>query len=176
MEAITDASRAVILWWETDGDAKNNTLHVEKLAETVFLEIGVVLGTDQRSYTFTLEHVPAGVHVFRLRQSGPYGIFSYSDEISVRLVEEGLHVQRAFPNPFRSEVMLTFATGTAQRVAASLYDAAGRRVQVLFSREMSAHEVVTVRLAADRLQSGVYFVRFAADGRAVHTESILLVR
>lgn len=176
LQALAEAGGSVTVSWQTDGDATGNRFHVERLSETDFQELATVAGSDARSYSYATEPLPAGEHVLRLRQTGPNGIVSVSDEIAVTLVAKGLHIRGPFPNPFRREATLEVATGSALIVDADLYDAAGRQVRSLFSRHLGAHERVSLRIGAGGLPSGAYFVRFRTGGRIIHTERLLLVR
>ena len=176
LEAAAVDGGSVSITWRTDGDATGNRFHIEKRADADFREVTTVDGSDARTYHYVAERLPEGEHVFRLRQTGANGIESVSEEITVSLVAEGLHVLGPFPNPFRDLATLDVASGSTMVVEAELYDAAGRRVRSLFLRQMGAHERTTLRIAAGGLPSGAYFVRFRADGRIVGTERLLLVR
>ncbi len=176
LRALAESGGTVTVSWQTDGDATGNRFHVEKRSEAIFEELVTVAGSDARTYSYTTERLPEGEHVFRLRQSGPNGIVSVSDEIVVSLVAAGLHIRGPFPNPFRTEATLEVAAGSALIVDAYLYDAAGRQVRSLFSRRLDAHERVSLRIGARDLPSGAYFVRLRADGHTIRTERLLLVR
>jgi sarcosine oxidase gamma subunit len=67
-----------------------------------------------------------------------------------------------YPNPFNPWTTLRFALPEAAQVNLTLYDVAGRQVQILIEgwRTAGYHEVA---FDAEDLSSGVYFYRLQAD-------------
>jgi glucose/arabinose dehydrogenase len=102
--------------------------------------------------------------------------------ISYRVPVAGVHDGggearlEAGPNPFRSEVALTFQLGSVQRARVSIYDVAGRHRRTLFDGVGSG----SVRLSwagederGRRLGAGIYLARLVLEGRS---ETIRLLR
>lgn len=63
-----------------------------------------------------------------------------------------------YPNPFNSTTVVSFYAGESQRVDLRLYDVLGREVMTVLSGKVSAG-THSVTVSADRLASGVYFLR-----------------
>ncbi len=63
-----------------------------------------------------------------------------------------------YPNPFNSSSIVSFDSHNETNVQKAVYDAVGKKIQVLFNESLSA---VTRRVMNDRnnLTSGIYFVR-----------------
>ncbi|MEO5617406.1 MAG: metallophosphoesterase, partial [Candidatus Eisenbacteria bacterium] len=95
------------------------------------------------------------------------------------LATDGLRLGPALPNPFRSEISLSFSLATAARVRLEIFDASGRRVATLArgSHPSGTHSARWNGLAEDgrALPAGVYVASLEADGRRV-TRRIALVR
>ena len=83
------------------------------------------------------------------------------------------------PNPFQNDTRIAFRIETMPRVSMSVYDAAGRRVRLLFEgvRGPGTHSVAWDGRsdAGNAVSAGVYFVRLSA-GRTQLGSKILLVR
>lgn len=83
------------------------------------------------------------------------------------------------PNPARGSTTLRFTTSRAGHVRLALYDAAGRRVQLVQDGELAAgtHEAsLTLSDASGRaLPSGLYLARLEAEGRVL-TRRVAAVR
>ena len=67
-----------------------------------------------------------------------------------------------FPNPFRSETIITYRLATTSKVNLSLFDMNGRLVKILVSgtKEAGSH---TVRVNAGSLTAGVYFYKLQTN-------------
>jgi hypothetical protein len=83
----------------------------------------------------------------------------------------GLSFAAPSPNPARGGTMLDYTLSRAGHVRLSVFDAAGRRVQVLCDAEQAAgahRERFELRGEAGReLASGLYLVRLEAEGRVL---------
>jgi hypothetical protein len=80
----------------------------------------------------------------------------------------------AHPNPFNPATVVAYEVDRAGPVTVSVFDAAGRRVATLVEREHREPGRYTVGFAADRLASGVYFVRLQTTGGAATGKAVLL--
>ena len=80
----------------------------------------------------------------------------------------------AYPNPFNSSTTITYELDKGGPVDMALYDVLGRRITVLSHgrQEVGVHRV---RLDAQRLASGLFFVRLAVPGK-VFVDKVLLVK
>ena len=88
-------------------------------------------------------------------------------------------LEAPYPNPFNPETVIGYHLHEPGPVVLEIYDALGRRVRRLVTREQAAgrHEVVwDARDDAGReLASGIYFCRMQA-GSYVATRTVTLVR
>jgi flagellar hook assembly protein FlgD len=95
------------------------------------------------------------------------------------LLPEALRLHPNYPNPFRTHTTLTYDVPRAMDVRVAVYDALGRRVQVLVDERTPAgrHTVQwNGRDASGRaLASGLYFIRLRA-GDQQHIRRLTLVR
>jgi FlgD Ig-like domain len=82
------------------------------------------------------------------------------------------------PNPVRSQSQLRFSLAHAAQVDLAIYDAQGRRVRALVSGALDAGEHLATWDARDeaggRVAAGVYFMRLAAGGEALHGRVVVL--
>ncbi|MEP0547962.1 MAG: proprotein convertase P-domain-containing protein [Rhodothermales bacterium] len=84
-------------------------------------------------------------------------------------------IDAAYPNPFAEESVVRFAVRDAQTVRAEVYDALGRRVQVLHDGPVAASAEQTLRIDGRGLAGGVYVVRFAGETFTA-SQKVLLVK
>lgn len=91
---------------------------------------------------------------------------------------QGLALQPNVPNPFSSATQISFVLGRSGPLQLSIYDASGRLVRSLLNTVLNAgHHVLPwsgVDDAGQRLPSGVYFYRLAANGRTETKKAVLL--
>ena len=81
----------------------------------------------------------------------------------------------ASPNPVRQRATLNVTGRDRQTVRIQLYDVLGRRVGTLMDEELPAQETRTLPVDAQRLASGVYFLRIVGDEFAT-TERMTVVK
>ena len=72
-------------------------------------------------------------------------------------------VSAAYPNPSTARARLDVHAGTAQRVAADVYDALGRRVARAFEGDLGAGARATVSVDTGALAPGLYVVRVEGE-------------
>jgi hypothetical protein len=81
----------------------------------------------------------------------------------------------AFPNPFNGQTSIQFALTSPAKTTIQLFDASGRKVQTVAERFFEGQTTHHVRINADQLATGVYYVRVDA-GKTSKTIKIALVR
>jgi lysyl endopeptidase len=79
------------------------------------------------------------------------------------------------PNPARERVTIRFVVEEKQTVEASLYDALGRRVQILHRGEVRPFRQQTLQTSVSSLSSGIFFLRLRGE-TAARTEQIAVVK
>ena len=176
LQATAGVGTSVTVTWDIETDVDGIVFYMEKWAGQGFEEVAEIPSTGVAEYSFIQENLSAGVHRFRLRLSYADGHVEWTTEVSAELLEEGLHVNAPYPNPFQHSTNIDFATGTAQSVRVVMFDAEGREVRTLFARPMRAHERVSVQISAKDLASGPYFLVFTNESRILHRSRVLLTR
>ena len=83
-------------------------------------------------------------------------------------------LENAYPNPFNPSTNISFSVPNAMHVDLSIYDANGRMVEQLVN-DVKSTGVYEISWNAGLNASGVYFIRFNADGD-IHTQKILLIK
>ena len=183
--AAFDAAQSeagVQLRWRTASETNNAGFAVERqVGGGAFAEVGFVEGagtTNQpRRYRFTDDAVPfeAETVAYRLKQIDADGTATYGPEVEMQLdVPERLALHGNYPNPFRARTSIRYALPRAADVHLAVYDALGRHVATLAHEEQPAGRK-QVTFDAQRLPSGIYFVRLRADGRTL-TQKLTVVR
>jgi len=118
-----------------------------------------------QGYRFTDETVPyaADTLEYRLKRVGAPGQFTKSITV-VRDEVDGLRVLGTAPNPVRTQATVRYALpkGTDGPVRLAVYDVLGRRVRSV--RLDAAAGRNERQLDVSGLSSGLYLLRFTADG------------
>lgn len=79
------------------------------------------------------------------------------------------------PNPTRSQATLRFVTRKTENVRAILYDALGRRIEILMDKEVPPFRRQSVTTDVSSLASGMYFIRIRSASSA-RTAQISVVK
>jgi len=155
---------SVHLAWETSSETNNAGFEVQTLRSDAWTALGFVEGrgttTEAQSYTFDEVNLDVGTHTFRLKQIDFDGAFEYSQEVEAIVEVVGTHqLSSAYPNPFNPQSQFRLAVARDQHVTATLYNALGRRVAVLFNGQIEGQTTQVVAISGEALPSGTYFVR-----------------
>lgn len=86
------------------------------------------------------------------------------------LAMQAVEVQAAVPNPTATATSVRFRVATEQTVRATLLDALGREVRVLFDGPIQAARYETVQIDATDLPAGTYVVRVEGETGAASTQ------
>jgi len=160
--------RDVHLAWETSSETNNAGFEVQIKSDEPWTPTGFVEGhgttTQAQSYTFEVVNLNVGTHTFRLKQIDFDGTFEYSPEVEATVELVGTHqLSAAYPNPFNPQSQFRLAVARDQHVTATLYNALGRRVAVLFNGQIEAQTTQVVAIDREALPSGSYFVRVSGE-------------
>ena len=171
----------VRLEWRTESETANAGFEIEsrRRESRTFTRLGFVEGrgttTHPQSYSFVIERAEPGVHVFRLKQIDLDGAYTHSREVEAALTVPGTHfVTAAYPNPFHAAASLSLAVSESQHLRTELYDAAGRRVSLLYDGYASADTPTRINVDASTLTPGIYFVR-TTGVNFTHVEKVMRV-
>ena len=120
--------------------------------------------TEQRSYTYTVKNMPAGLHYYRLKQLDFDGSYEYSPVVEIEgpLPAEFV-LNQNYPNPFNPSTAITFSLPVDSDVQLSLYNMLGQKVADIANTQFQAgtHKVDFI---ADGLSSGTYIYLIKATG------------
>ena len=87
----------------------------------------------------------------------------------------GIRISGVYPNPFNPTTTIEIEAGTTRYATVKVYDIMGREVKTLYDSIVMAGNVYRMRLDADNLVSGTYFVRLVA-GSTVSIQPIHLIK
>ena len=179
--------RSVALRWQTASETNNAGFDVEHRymdeadkTSAVFESLGFVEGAgttlEEQTYTFRVEDMTPGRHVFRLKQLDYDGTFEYSPQIEVSVgMPESFLVSKVYPNPFNPEASLSFGVKQEQEVRVELFNMLGQRVKVFYQGRPAAGTTQTIQIDGSDLRSGVYILRVQGE-RFADTQTITLVK
>jgi hypothetical protein len=165
--AVADG-RAVLLRWETLSETNNAGFEIQRRLDGRFEKVGFVPGfgttTIRQRYTFRIENLPPGRHVFRLKQIDFDGTFALSPEAPALVSFAGSYfLGEIYPNPFNPEARFTLSVAREQQVTIDVYDLLGRRVTSLFGGQLLPLEPVAFRLDGSTLAGGRYLLRVTGE-------------
>ena len=171
-----------LLTWETASETNNAGFFVETDAglSGSFNQLAFVEGHGTtefgQAYSYRVEALAPGRHVFRLKQIDFDGTFEYHPEVEVvvEMVERFL-IEPVYPNPFNPQAKFRFAVQRSQPMRVELYDMLGRQVKVLYAGVASAGQMQVVLIDGGDLPSGMYVVR-VTGASFVKTQTVTLIR
>jgi hypothetical protein len=175
------SNSAVQLRWKTASEQNNSGFAVEHQSpQAGWTRVGFVEGAgnsqEPQSYQFTVQDLnEPGRHRFRLQQMDYDGTRTRHGPVSVRIgLGKPLQLRPPAPNPTSSHATLQVGVRDKERVTVSLYNELGQRVATLYSDTPPPGELHPVRLDAQNLASGTYFVR-ARTAEHVQTQRVVIV-
>ena len=156
--------QAALLAWETASETDNAGFEVHRmLGGGMFDLLGFAEGagttTTPQSYRFRAADLGVGTHRFRLKQIDYDGDAEYSPTVEIEIGINGQYtIVSPYPNPTRGMAQLEVAVPEPQHVDVVVYDALGRHVQTLLSRELAPNRPERLRIGR-ALASGTYMIR-----------------
>ena len=175
----------VILNWTTLSETSNARFEIQQRAfsevdSAPFRTVGSVEGqgttTDATDYRFRVSDLAPGTYQFRLRQVDVDGGESFSGMRTATIgLADAFALSPMAPHPVQAKSSSMLQVQRAGTVTAELYDLLGRRVQVLHDGPMQPSTPLALTVDAERLPSGVYFLRVRGNGFQ-STQRISVVR
>ncbi|MCY4673596.1 MAG: T9SS type A sorting domain-containing protein [Bacteroidetes bacterium] len=169
--------RSIRLTWSITPSSSAITFFVENTQQPP-VTIGQVQGNSeaQTTFTYTVEDLDPGQYSFQIRQVTANGAYRVTGPVTAELYAEGLVTEKAYPNPFSTEAVLQFTSGTYGSVDIALYDLLGRRIQTLFSGTPPLHQSTRIKIKAHGLSAGTYIVRSRIEDQPASSQRIVFVR
>jgi len=173
----------VVLSWRTASETNNAGFAIQRrrAATSSWKQLGFVDGrgttSEPQRYSFEDADIPFGADslTYRLKQVDWDGAFEYSSDVEVALNAPGqMALHAPFPNPTGKRATVRYEVPSAGHVQVTVYDMLGRRVATLVRQEQVPGRYETT-FEANRLASGVYFLRLATD-QGIQTQKITIVR
>jgi uncharacterized repeat protein (TIGR01451 family) len=91
------------------------------------------------------------------------------------IIEEGVQLLHAMPNPFNSMTSIRFMLPQDEEVQISVFDISGRQIANLFNGPVQREIIYETSFDGSRFDEGIYFCRMTAGGYATSIK-LLLVR
>ena len=183
-DALTDGN-TVALSWTTLSETNNAGFEVQSLskndgASSQWEVLGFVEGVgttlEAQNYTYRVDNLKPGRHVFRLKQVDYDGAFEYSAQVEVAVeMPDAYVVSPAYPNPFNPQASFSFGVRQAQQVTVELFNMLGQRVMTVYQGTPAAGATQSVQIDGSGLQSGMYLLRVQGEN-FVNTQVLTLIK
>lgn len=169
----------VTLNWTTASEKNNARFLVERMAEGVWTDIGMVPGNgttnNPNSYTFVDKNLNSGIYNYRLKQVDYNGSFEYlnlSNAVAVG-VPNKFSLAQNYPNPFNPTTTILYGVPNDGFVTMKIYDINGKEIKTLVNEPKTAGYYSTV-FNASGLSSGVYFYKLTSGNFVIAKKMIIM--
>jgi hypothetical protein len=154
----------VVLNWSTDLEVNNKLFTVEKsqdgISYTMAAEVaGAGNSNQERNYSAIDQDPFTGKSYYRLRQTNDDGQSTYSRIVVINLTPNA--TLRLYPNPVRTNLMLTFTAGSRGTVMTRVIDAAGKTVAACSNAVQSGVNTLNFNVAGYR--RGTYYLQLIGN-------------
>ncbi len=151
------------LTWRTLSETNNAGFEIQQKINGTFDKIGFVSGAGTsvaiHNYSFEVDNLAPGRHVFRLKQLDFNGSFEYSKEVSALIaIQDGFFFGDVYPNPFNPEARFTLTLAREQHVRIRVYDMLGRSIAVLFDGFLLPDEPRSIPIKSEGWAGGKYLL------------------
>ncbi len=166
--------------WATASETNNAYFVIERSEDGEnYEEIGAAAGAGNSSrtlyYKFTDDAPMDGLNFYRLVQVDHDGNSRVYDPVSVVLEGQvmDLSIVNVFPNPFKSDAMITLSAPQEETVQLSLMNSSGVMERTLITEKIKGSTTCNVSGFQD-LESGVYYLQARQNG--VLSKTIRLIK
>jgi hypothetical protein len=167
--ATYSGDNAILVQYLTANGYANSTIGIEDIAETTAIQ-----AFHKGEYHRACSPLAPGRAILYTTDAPLGAGVADGSGTSAKPVSLGLVVR---PSPLRSRAVIEYAVPAAGRVGIKVYDASGRAVRDLVSRQMDAgsYSVTWDRTATDgrRVSRGVYFCQLATPAGAVQQKLVV---
>jgi len=169
----------VTLNWTTASEKNNARFLVERMAEGVWTDIGMVAGNgttnNPNSYAFTDNNLNSGIYNYRLKQVDYNGSFEYlnlSNAVAIG-VPNKFSLAQNYPNPFNPTTTILYGVPNDGLVTMKIYDINGKEIKTLVNEPKTAGYYTTV-FNASGLSSGVYFYKLTSGNFVIAKKMVIM--
>ncbi|MFK7843881.1 MAG: kelch repeat-containing protein [Rhodothermales bacterium] len=153
----------VRLSWQTLSETNSAGFEVEHQQNGTFTSLGFVRGAGTsvtaKRYSFAVNDLPPGRHVFRLKQIDFDGAFEYSPLTSVFIdVKGSFHLGDVYPNPFNPQARFTLSVAREQQVSIQIFDMLGRSIASIHDGILMPHEPHSFVIESSSWAGGKYLL------------------
>jgi hypothetical protein len=166
----TRSGSSVVLTWRTASETNNTGFKIQHKSSstdswtTLSFVDGAGTTSTPQDYRFESKDLEYGEHRFRLAQVDQDGSRSTTKTLNVRLrLDSAYELSDVYPNPVQHAGSVDLTVKQAQHVSVRVYDLLGRSQRVLFDQKIAPDRTKTLRLNADHLPSGSYFLRVEGE-------------
>ncbi len=167
----------VTLKWNTKTETNNSGFEIQR--KNIDWEwIGFVEGhgttTEENSYSFLDENLPAGKYQYRLKQIDYDGSFEFSEIVEIEILSPiDFSLAQNYPNPFNPLTTIQFSIPESGNVKLIIYNSIGEEVKTLIDeyREVGNYRI---NFNADGLPSGIYLYKLSVGTFSLTKKMILM--
>ncbi|MGB3618667.1 MAG: T9SS type A sorting domain-containing protein, partial [Catalinimonas sp.] len=173
---VTD-NATVTIRWATATEINNERFVIERSDDgTTFEPLAVQPGAgtvgNRRDYSYVDDAPLPGVSYYRLTQYDYDGASETFEAVSVRLPGAALRISNVAPNPFASQLRVSYRSEEAGAGLIELIDArGGTALTHRFTVPLGGGEEILTGL--DRLPTGTYLLRFSVDGQPAPVQKLI---
>ena len=175
----------VSLIWQTSSEYNNSKFLIERTKKingnfNDWSLAGSIPGngttTSSSDYTFTDRDLNSGIYQYRLKQvdfNGNFRLYSLRNNVLIGSPEK-FELSQNYPNPFNPSTKINFDLPFDSKVKISVFDMAGREVDILVN-ELKQAGFYSVDFNASGLSSGIYYYTVSA-GSFIATKKMTLIK
>lgn len=159
----------VVLNWVTATELNNQGFEIQQSYDGEnFKNIGFVPGfgstSETKSYSFTVNNTPSGLHYYRLKQVDFDGTYEYSPLVEIEGPVPGEYaLHQNHPNPFNPSTTISFSLPVDSDVNIKLFNMLGQEVAEIINSNFQTGNH-NIEFNADGLSSGAYIYLIDAAG------------
>jgi len=167
----------VVLTWATASEISNNYFSIERSTDALnYEEIGKVSSKSQYgnsneilNYSFIDNEIQNSLLYYRLKQYDYDGKFTYSNIISIKLLE--LNDENSivlYPNPTKTNISFQFSRSKVSLFNIEIFDILGK-----YYGNSNLYSFSNQNINLSNLPSGIYFIKFIFDDNNVLVKKII---
>lgn len=156
------------LTWTTTNEVNNKQFEVEKSTDgTHFTRIGTVsgLGGVTNTYNFTDENATAATNHYRLKQVDADGQSTLSRVIVLR-GDMGDNQVKTTPNPFTSQINVSYQLAAEENLVIRMFDQSGRAVKTYYTTGGAGTNNINLS-DVGKLPGGMYILEIKGNTTSV---------